>query len=312
MSYNLSNAINCTIYRNADTLSHGQLISIPGTMNLKQFLEKCSHKLGMSARRVFQVADGEEITHVHLIAPDVNLIITEGEEVNPGLLRNYYKHSYKNSGADDTLGTFNVAIIGPAGVGKSSIIVRYVYNTFSTEYEPTLEDQYNKFERVDDELYGLNILDTSGTEDFFSLMHVWMLNKDALILTYSVEDKEHFKALEKFNQNIKHYDPNNEIPKVIIANKTDLKKRMVTAEEGKAFADTMNAPYFEASAKLNKNITEMFIHLIKTIRDKKKIEQEKERKNEELRNPDRGQGRRKEEEPAQSFSAWFFNKCNLI
>ena len=31
----------------------------------------------MSARRVFQVADGEEITHVHLIAPDVNLIITE-------------------------------------------------------------------------------------------------------------------------------------------------------------------------------------------------------------------------------------------
>jgi len=204
-----------------------------------------------------------------------------------------------------------LAIIGPAGVGKSSIIVRYIYNTFSNEYVPTLEDQYNKCERVDDGLYNLNILDTSGTEDFFSLMHVWMLNKDALILAFSVEDKEHFKALEKFNQNIKHYDPNNEIPKVIIANKTDLKKRAVTFEEGKAFADSMNAGYFEASAKLNKNITEVFVHLVKIIRDKRKIEQEKERK-EDPRNREAGQGRKKEEEQTQSFSAWFFNKCNLI
>jgi len=31
----------------------------------------------MSAKRIFQMADGEEVTHIHLIAPDENLIITE-------------------------------------------------------------------------------------------------------------------------------------------------------------------------------------------------------------------------------------------
>lgn len=313
MSYNLSSAINCTVYRNGDSLGHGQQVAIPGNMTMKQFLEKCSMKLSMSAKRIFQMADGEEVTHVHLIAPDENLIITEGEEVNTNLLKNYYKHSMKHSTADEILATFNVAIIGPAGVGKSSIVVRYIYNTFSTEYVPTLEDQYSKFERVDDELYGINILDTSGTEDFFSLMHVWMLNKDALILTYSVEDKEHFKALEKFNQNVKHYDPNNEIPKVIIANKVDLRKRAVTTEEGRAFADSMDAPYFETSAKLNKNITECFVSLIKMMKDKRKAELEKERKREEAENPrDKTQGRAKEPGNDWSFGSWFFSKCNLI
>jgi len=94
MSYNLSSAINCTVFRNGDSLKQSQTISIPGTMTLKQFLEKCSMKLskiqffkfhiskhsfslGMSAKRIFTMADGEEVTHIHLIAPDENLIITE-------------------------------------------------------------------------------------------------------------------------------------------------------------------------------------------------------------------------------------------
>ena len=192
-------------------------------------------------------------------------------------------------------------------------MVRYIYNTFSAEYVPTLEDQYNKFERVDDDLYGLNILDTSGTEDFFSLMHVWMFNKDGLILTYSVEDKEHFKALEKFNQNVKNYDPNNEIPKVIVANKTDLRKRVVTAEEGRAFADTMGAPYIEASAKMNKNITEVFVHLIRMMKDKRKLEAAKKEAHNQAENPrEKGQDRKKEDQQDVSFSEWFFSKCNLI
>lgn len=212
-----------------------------------------------------------------------------------------------------------MAIIGPAGVGKSSIVVRYIYNTFSAEYVPTLEDQYSKFERVDDDLYGLNILDTSGTEDFFSLVHVWMLNKDALILTYSVEDKEHFRALEKFNQNVKHYDPNNEIPRIVIANKCDLKKRMVTYEEGKAFADSMGAHFFEASAKLNKNVTEAFVDLVKVMRDKRKREAPKESPvNNSSRRTQESTGERVHRAPKEKeaggggFLSSFFSKCNLI
>ena len=93
MSHNLSGAIRCTVYRNADSLGSGVSLSIPLDMTLKQFLERCSMTLGnnnflnfqfitfvlvgMNARRVFQVANGEEITHLYLIAPDESLIITE-------------------------------------------------------------------------------------------------------------------------------------------------------------------------------------------------------------------------------------------
>lgn len=212
------------------------------------------------------------------------------------------------------LATFNVAIIGPAGVGKSSVVVRYIYNTFSTEYVPTLEDQYSKFERIDDDLYGINILDTSGTEDFFSLMNVWMQNKDALILAYSVEKKENFHALEKFYQNVKNYDPNNVTPKMVIANKVDLRKRMVTTEEGKAFAESIGARYYETSAKMNTNINEMFVQLIRIMNDKRKQKQMEERSKEPAVKPRPGneQGGGGKEEKPWSFGDWILSKCNLI
>lgn len=206
-----------------------------------------------------------------------------------------------------------MAIIGPAGVGKSSVVVRYIYNTFSTEYVPTLEDQYSKFERIDDDLYGINILDTSGTEDFFSLMNVWMQNKDALILAYSVEKKENFHALEKFYQNVKNYDPNNVTPKMVIANKVDLRRRMVTTEEGNAFAESIGARYFETSAKMNTNINEMFVQLIRVMNEKRKQKQMEERSKEPTTKPKASneQGGAKEEKPW-SFSDWILSKCNLI
>lgn len=268
--------------------------------------------LGMNARRVFQVANGEEITHLYLIAPDESLIITEGEEVNTNLIKTYYKQTLKHNSGEQILATFNVAIIGPAGVGKSSIVVRYIYNTFSTEYVPTLEDQYSKFERVDDGLYGINVLDTSGTEDFFSLMNVWMLNKDALIMVYSVEDKEHFKGLEKFYQNVKNYDPNNAITKVVIANKVDLRKRIVTKEEGAAFAESIGARYFETSAKNNTNVTEVFVHLIRVMNEKRKIKLAEERKKDPSMHVRGGQEGGKEGEEDWSLSKWIFSKCSLI
>ena len=55
----------------------------------------------------------------------------------------------------------NIAISGPAGVGKSSVVLQYVYKTFYGDYVPTIEDQYKKIEFMQGEQVEVNILDTS-------------------------------------------------------------------------------------------------------------------------------------------------------
>ena len=58
-------------------------------------------------------------------------------------------------------------------------------------------------------------------------------------------------------------------PFIILANKVDLaEERKISHEEGKAFADKLNIPYFETSAKTGKGLQEAFEKVYMTIKGK--------------------------------------------
>lgn len=170
----------------------------------------------------------------------------------------------------------NIAISGPAGVGKSSVVLQYVYKTFYGDYVPTIEDQYKKIEFMQGEQVEVNILDTSGTDEFIPLRHAWMANKDAIILCYSIEKENFLKEVEKFFQEISFANQFKTVPIALVANKIDIKKRMITPEQGKEVADKNGAKFFECSAKENQGVVEIFRSLITDVRnERRKKENEK-------------------------------------
>lgn len=58
--------------------------------------------------------------------------------------------------------TYIVTIMGPGGVGKSSLTIRFVCGTFVKKYDPTIEDNYKKQLEIDGRAIMLDLMDTAG------------------------------------------------------------------------------------------------------------------------------------------------------
>jgi len=274
---------------------------VDSNMSMDEFLQICSKKLKMHAKKVF-TTNGEEISDTAYINQDSHIYLTEGEDLDQTIISAYFDLTRKKS--MDTAYKINLIILGPPGVGKSSIIIRYVHQQFSDVYIPTVEATFNKVEKVDNETYDLSILDTSGAEEWATLQYEYMSNKDALILAYSIERKENLERVEKIYREIQ-YNNQEGIPIFLVANKSDLRKREISTAEGQALADKWKIPYFEVSAKSGKNITELFFELTR-VAAAGKFEQQRQEDTFE-REPIEQSG-----DPKTGWSSWFFDKCCLV
>lgn len=60
---------------------------------------------------------------------------------------------------------YTIAIIGPTGVGKSSLCLQFTRNYFTESYEPTEADYFRKPITMNNIEIMLNMLDTAGQVD---------------------------------------------------------------------------------------------------------------------------------------------------
>jgi GTPase KRas protein len=56
-------------------------------------------------------------------------------------------------------------VIGSGGVGKSCLTVRFLKDEFTSEYDPTVEENYRKTVTIDGVAAVMNIVDTAGQVD---------------------------------------------------------------------------------------------------------------------------------------------------
>ena len=56
--------------------------------------------------------------------------------------------------------------LGPPAVGKTSIIKRFLFNTYTDKYKPTIEDLFSKEFQLNGVKIKVDILDTAGQVEF--------------------------------------------------------------------------------------------------------------------------------------------------
>ncbi|XP_041106244.1 ras-related protein Rab-32-like isoform X2 [Polyodon spathula] len=124
---------------------------------------------------------------------------------------------------------FKVLVIGELGVGKTSLIKRYVHQLFSQHYRATIGVDFAlKVINWDSKtLVRLQLWDIAGQERFGSMTRVYYREAVGAFIVFDMTRGSTFEAVSKWKHDLdsKVKLPNGRpIPVVLLANKCDQKK----------------------------------------------------------------------------------------
>ena len=165
-----------------------------------------------------------------------------------------------------------IILLGESGVGKTSIIKRFLYDKFNPNIEPSVTMNYGeKVLELDKQKFRLFLWDTIGQEKYRSLSKLFLNETQIVILVYSITDMKSFKELNYWN-NLYKEKIGKEVVLGVAGNKNDLYlSQEITEEFGKQYAEENNAIFSLLSAKDNKvGIDEYITKLVKEYLEIKK------------------------------------------
>ena len=154
-----------------------------------------------------------------------------------------------------------IVLIGHFGVGKSSLIRRFVENTFTDNYKVTIGVHILKkeIEIPKNEKMSLIIWDLEGNDDITKTRASYLLGTHGFIYVFDLTRPETYALLEGDLEYLKTNYPNT--PTKVVGNKADL----VTKEfikQGEAF-NTLT--HFFTSAKTGTRVEKLFTTLAKDL-----------------------------------------------
>ena len=178
--------------------------------------------------------------------------------------------------------SFKILLLGDSSVGKTCFLKRYIDDTFQDVYLSTIgfDYKYKCITLKEGKNIKLQIWDTAGQERFRTIAKSYYKGAHGIILMYDVTDQKSFDSIKKWLEQIKEEAPN-KVSVLLVANKIDIEKRIITKEDGENIAKSYDLDIYESSAKDNINVSEAFEDLAEKINAKYKIMKERGKKLEE-------------------------------
>ncbi|KAG9289042.1 hypothetical protein G9A89_015591 [Geosiphon pyriformis] len=160
---------------------------------------------------------------------------------------------------NNPLRKFKLVFLGEQSVGKTSLITRFMYDTFDNTYQATIGiDFLSKTMYLEDRTVRLQLWDTAGQERFRSLIPSYIRDSSVAVVVYDITNRNSFMNTAKWIDDVRA-ERGNDVIIVLVGNKTDLNdKRQVTTEEGEKKAKEYNVMFIETSAKAGHNVKNLF------------------------------------------------------
>jgi small GTP-binding protein len=118
---------------------------------------------------------------------------------------------------------------------------------------------------IDRQVVKYSIWDTAGQERFKTITKAHYRNAHGIVLVYGCDALESFNNVENWMEQINQH-ASRDTPKILVANKSDLKKPQVTPDQGRVLAAKFSLPFFETSALSGINVSRAFmVHIQGTL-----------------------------------------------
>ncbi|WFD31798.1 ras GTPase [Malassezia sp. CBS 17886] len=164
---------------------------------------------------------------------------------------------------------FKLLLIGDSGVGKSCLLLRFADDTYTESYISTIGVDFKiRTIELEGKTVKLQIWDTAGQERFRTITSSYYRGAHGIIVVYDVTDEATFANVKQWLQEIERYACEG-VNKLLVGNKSDLaSSRAVEYDTAKQFAEQLNIPFLETSAKDATNVEQAFLTMAKQIKDR--------------------------------------------
>ncbi|KAK9368068.1 ras family-domain-containing protein [Lipomyces kononenkoae] len=161
---------------------------------------------------------------------------------------------------------YKLVFLGEQSVGKTSLITRFMYDSFDSQYAATIGiDFLSKTMYLEDRTVRLQLWDTAGQERFRSLIPSYIRDSTVAVVVYDVTNRNSFINTSKWIDDVRA-ERGNDVIIVLVGNKTDLNdKRQVTTEEGEKKAKEFKVMFIETSAKAGHNVKTLFRRIAQAL-----------------------------------------------
>eukprot|EP00826_Nyctotherus_ovalis_P043177 TRINITY_DN4519_c0_g1_i4.p1 TRINITY_DN4519_c0_g1~~TRINITY_DN4519_c0_g1_i4.p1 ORF type:complete len:214 (-),score=51.24 TRINITY_DN4519_c0_g1_i4:127-768(-) len=154
-----------------------------------------------------------------------------------------------------------VVIVGDSGVGKTSLLQRFVFNNFREDIQPTVSSMLlTKAIRVFNKNCEVNFVlwDTAGQERYRSLSRMYYQDAAAVIIVYDITKRNTFESAKNWLEEIKTGAVKDPVI-ALVGNKADLvMEEEVEPDEAQEFAEQKGMKFSLASAKIGEGIIDSF------------------------------------------------------
>ncbi|MHA1936374.1 MAG: Rab family GTPase [Candidatus Thorarchaeota archaeon] len=158
-----------------------------------------------------------------------------------------------------------LVLLGDTGVGKTSLVERYVYESLSSDMGRTIGAILHvKTVEFEGALHKLVIWDLGGQESFAALRHLFCANASGAFFVFDRSRPDTLENIDNWLDDL--YTTSGNVPVVVVENKIDLKSK-VNSKKIKRDMEERVLKFIQTSATENQNVNQAFGQLVTEIND---------------------------------------------